>query len=106
MKTINLDEFAAEKRTITLNGKEHEVREMTVTDFVEASVEADKIEADGVRGVRENAEDTIMHLHRAIPTLAVEELRRLSVAQMSVLLAFVNGSLQAEMTKGVEASGN
>ena len=37
MKTLNLDDFATDKRVITFKGVEHEVREMSVEDFIAAS---------------------------------------------------------------------
>lgn len=106
MKTINLDEFVAEEREFTLKGVTHKVIEMSVEDFVSATIDAQRIEAAGELGVRENATETAKHLHRAIPTLSEDELLKLTVSQMAILLAFVNGTLQAEAEKGAQASGN
>lgn len=106
MKTLNLDDFATDKRAITFKGVEHEVREMSVEDFIAASGDAKKLEEKGEKGMRENVEDTIVHLRRAIPSLEEAELRGLTVAQLVVLVRFVNGTLEDEADKGAEVSGN
>lgn len=104
MQTLNLDDLAAAKRTVTLHGTEHEVREMSVEDFIAANVDAKALEAAGPQGVKENIEGTIVHLRRAIPTFEAGVLRKLSVPQLTALVQFVNGSLQAEAEKGTAAA--
>lgn len=105
MKTLNLDDFATDRRVIVFQGVEHVVREMSVDDFIAASVDAKVLEADEA-GVAENLAGTINHLRRAIPTLEETTLRNLSLAQLVVLAQFVNGTLEREMKKGEVASGN
>ena len=99
MQTLNLDELAAAKRSVTLHGIEHNVQEMSVEDFIAANIDAKALEGSGPQSVKENIEGTIVHLRRAIPTFEPEVLRKLSVPQLTALVQFVNGTLDRKSTR-------
>ncbi len=97
MDYLDLDKLAAAERTITLDGTVHKLREMTVSDFVAASLTAKDLVGRDLT-VAEDLELTIKHIVRVIPTLTEDRLNQLSLAQVAALTAFVAGKLDDEMT--------
>jgi hypothetical protein len=106
MKTLNLDALAKVELTVTLNGKDHQVKEMGVDDFIQASAEAEAMKSLDGDSLKENISATIKHLHRVLPTIPETEIRALSVSQLAALVAFVNGTLEDEKHKGEDSAKN
>ncbi len=99
MKTLNLDQLVGTIRTVTLDGVEHPLVDMTVEDFLIAQKEAKELEGMGELDLAQNIEKSVVHLHRVIPSLSEEKLRSIRLAQMLVLIQFVNGNLEEEASK-------
>jgi hypothetical protein len=102
MKVLNLDSMVKVTKSVTLKGVEHEVKEMSVDDFVFANAEAKKLESikagDQTVGDQTVAmcESMVALLDRVIPTIGAQQLRGLSFNQLDALTAFVNGILEEE----------
>lgn len=88
-KFLDLDGLApAAKFSIRLNGKTHEMKEMTVEDFVWATKEADsRVEAAG-ENMGAVAEAMVDVLHRQFPTVERKEFMALDLDKLSALLKF------------------
>lgn len=106
MKTLNLDELAKVQATVTIGGKEHEIKELSVEAFIEASAEAKRMKDMNETDIAADIDATVKHLHRIIPSLPESEIRALNMAQLHMLLAFVNGGIADEEKKGADVSGN
>jgi phage FluMu protein gp41 len=110
MKVLNLDELAVVTKTVTLKGKTHDVKEMSVDDFVFANAESKRLaklkEADATVGDLTEEQMTTMVglLDRVIPTIGNAELRKLSFQQLDALTGFVNGVLEEEAQKAPGAA--
>lgn len=97
MKVLNLDALAPAKRTLTLNGKTHAIEEMTVENFIATTKEAEDLEKKGGEVTfADQIEATIGMILRSIPTLPREELRRLSIEQLSVISKFLRGEMDGD----------
>jgi hypothetical protein len=99
MKILNLDDLGATTRSVTLNGKDHAVKEMSVQDFILASQEAKRLEKLDENDFAANLDASVKHLMRVLPTITEAELRALSMRQIGVLVSFVNGALEEEAQK-------
>lgn len=93
MKTLNLDALAKTNRTITLGGKDYEVVEMTVENFIETTKAAEKL-GDSASFV-EQMEAAIEMILRSVPTIERNTLNRLSLEQLTTIVKFVRGDLDS-----------
>lgn len=100
-KFLDLDALTpATKFSIQLNGKKHEMKEMTVEDFVWATSEADKrVEAAG-NNMGKVAEAMVDVLMRQFPTVQKQEFMSLGLDKLSALLQFTRDLA----TDGAEAT--
>lgn len=89
MKTLNLDALAKSNRTLTLNGKTHDVLEMTVENFIETTKAADELGEDASISVQMEA--TIKMISRSVPTVESTELRKLTLEQLTTIVKYVRG---------------
>lgn len=94
MKLLNIDELSKVTRTLTLGGVEHAVLEMSVENFIETSREAEKLGKDA--GLPEQIESSVRMIVRWVPTLKEEQLRKLTMTQLGMILKFINGELDEE----------
>jgi hypothetical protein len=100
MKVLNLDSLEKVEKSVTLKGVTHAVVEMSVEDFIAANAEAKRLEelqADPTATADENLSAMVRHLARVLPTIGVEELRKLKLSQLQALVQFVNGVLTEEL---------
>jgi nitrate reductase NapAB chaperone NapD len=112
VKLLNIDAYAAPKRSLKMFGKQHEVRDLDVDMFIENITIAQSLEAAEKQGLLQDDAALIQHITesvksivRAVPTLDEVEVRRLSVAQLGLVLEFVRGDLDVTadgMVKQVE----
>lgn len=102
-KILNLDALAAkEVREVVLGGTTHQIKEMSVEDFIEINKSAQKLE--GVTDMAVQISETINILQRAIPTVDKNALMDLSFEQLTALSAFVRGD-DPEQIAGAESEG-
>lgn len=92
MKSLNLDALIEkqEKRSITLGGKSYEVLDMTVENYIQTTLDANKLDAPDSTIV-DQIEATIRMIKRSVPEIEEKILRSLSLEQLRVLVAFVRG---------------
>ncbi len=101
MKTLNLDALAKSNRTLTLNGKTHNVLEMTVENFIETTKAADELGEDASAPVQMEA--TIKMISRSVPSVEPAELRKLTLEQLTTIIKYVRGDFD-NADDGVPAS--
>jgi ABC-type multidrug transport system ATPase subunit len=96
MEVLNLDDFTKQARTITMNGKSHEVIDMTVEDYIETSKAIEEMKK--VEAVSDA--DQVLHavgmISRRVPTLNKDDLKKLSMAKLSMIMKFIQGELDEE----------
>lgn len=86
-KILNLDSVKpAEERVLQLNGREHVMKPMSVGDFIENSRTARAQEATPDPAVE--FETVLGMVARAFPTIADDELRALTFAQLNTILSW------------------
>lgn len=104
-KLLNLDDFAKVEKAVTLHGKEYPIVEMTVEGFIEASKEAEKfdqIKTDPTAYLNW----CVSMLRRAIPSMSEEMVRSLSLAQLRVIVDFVQSEIEEQEQNATEAQAN
>lgn len=95
-KFLNLDEIAAPQKTVKIGGKEYQVIDMTVENFIEttrANMD-DKVVTPDVQ-----FEVAVKMISRYIPDAPIETLRKLTFEKLGVLMKFVTGELEQEVAK-------
>jgi hypothetical protein len=103
VKVLNLDELAKVDRTVVIGGKSYDIREMSVEGFIEFSRMAAEIEAKRTAGNHVGSLDLIALMRGtvkfAIPDASPELVGTLNIAQLTKLVAYING----ELDEGAEA---
>jgi hypothetical protein len=101
MKVLNLDALAGQiEKSITVNGVEYMVEEMSVQDFILASKEAETLKASDPIA---NLESWMTHIRRVIPSLPEEELRKLKLPHLMLVMQFVTSTIEDEADAGKTA---
>lgn len=93
MKVLNLDDLAKTTRTLTLDGVQHEVLDMTVGAFIEATKNEEKMKKASLADQFENA---VKMVHERVPTLSEERLKKLNFDRLTIILKFITGELDGE----------
>jgi hypothetical protein len=102
-KFLNLDEFGeGEVLTIVLNGKEHRLQEMTVSDFIWAQKEMKRQES--ISDEVAVFESLVTMLSRQFPTVEKRELEALPMNKLRKLMDFVNSMAQQGAESAVAAA--
>jgi len=84
---LNLDELKApEEVVVKLNGQEHQLKEMSVADFIWAQKNLKKLEE--VEDEGQQILTLIEVLHRMFPTIPKNELENLGLAKLNALADF------------------
>jgi hypothetical protein len=99
-KILNLDKLVAEKRYLKLFGKEYLIEEMTVDNFLITSDEAEKLKDE--RSIPKQVDATVKMLRRSIPSCPEDVLRKLPLAQLQAVTAFVRGDDEQEAVESKE----
>lgn len=90
MKVLNLDKVGKkEQRKLVLNGKTHEVMEMTVENFIETTRAAESIENE--TSLATQVEATVEMVLRSVPTATRADLNGMSLEDLQTIVAFVRG---------------
>jgi uncharacterized protein (DUF2267 family) len=99
-KVFNVDQLAEETRQIVLKGKTHEIKPMSVDDFLATMAEADKLDKDASPQAQIDA--VVKTIARAIPTLSEDDVKALPFDQMNAIAQFIRGDIPEELKKAVE----
>lgn len=103
-KVLDLDKFGGDaERTITILGKTYPVEEMTVENFIQTTKDAERLEADKEATYADQLVSTIAMIQRSVPSISAEELQKLSLTKMGVIVKFLNGDMDEELEKAAEA---
>jgi hypothetical protein len=113
VKILNLDQLAAPKRKLVINGQGYEIVEMSVGAFIDAMAKAHEIEkrvADGETiGADESLKQMVEAVQLALPSCPKDVVRGLTFDQLALTIKFVNGGdpeqLLAEFAAPVTPSG-
>lgn len=98
-KILNVDGLAKERREIVLKGVTHEIREMTVEDFLVAMDRAEKLDNDASPKAQVDA--IVGMIVNAIPTLKEDEVRGLPFDQLNAISAFIRGEVPDEIKDAI-----
>lgn len=105
MKVLNLDQFATEKKSITLEGVEYPVKDMTVDHFIESNLavrEFEGLSEDQRKDPVTQLGATVKFILRCIPDLPEEKLRKLDIDRMSLIVQFINNELDEQKLRAKE----
>ena len=93
MKILNMDDFAKPDRILTLEGVEHEVRDLSVEEFIEVNQAIRELED---KPVLDHIKHTCEVLSKHIPTIPVARFRAMSIPQITIVAQFVRGELDPQ----------
>lgn len=86
---LDLDEIETPKVTIKLNNVRHELKALTLSDWIANTREIERLK---ISGEIETESDVIMKMiTRAFPTLSFEILAEIPLAKLNAILEFANG---------------
>lgn len=98
VKILNLEQLAPQSgRVLRLNGVDYPVEEMSVQNFIETTLTAERLE--GETSIVVQLEATIDLIQRAIPTIDRELLKRLTLEQLQAVTVFIRGEDPEEIIK-------
>ena len=100
-KVFNVDALSKESREIVLKGITHEVREMSVDDFLAAMKTADELEQ--ATGPEAQIEALVKTVNRAIPTLSITDIRNMPFDHLNAIQQFIRGDIPEGLTEVEEA---
>lgn len=89
-KLLNIDTLTSEKRTIVLDGKEYDVEEMSVNNFLETTKAAELLQ-DSRAGLSAQVESAVDLIVRSVPGVPRETLKKVALRNLQTIVAFVRG---------------
>lgn len=96
---LNLDEIETGlERAIVLGGKRHALKPMSVEDYIAQLKDAQSAETE--KDPVKMFELMVASVQRAFPSLKPAEVRKLSVAQLQKMMAFVQSIADGETEAG------
>lgn len=97
-KILNLEELASkEARVLRINGVDHPVLEMSVQDFIETTLAAERLE--GETSIVKQLEATFDLVIRAVPSVDKAVLKRMTLDQLQAMTAFIRGGDPEEIIR-------
>ncbi|WKZ86344.1 hypothetical protein N5B55_05160 [Ralstonia pickettii] len=105
-KILNLDKLSGnDERELNIGGKAYPVKPMSVEDFIETTLTAERLE--GEKSIAKQIQATVKLIKRSVPTIDEQTLLQLSLEQLRAVTAFVRGEDPADIVEEREAgSGN
>jgi DNA gyrase/topoisomerase IV subunit A len=89
-KIINIDDLAQASKAIVIDGITHEMRELTVQEFINKAAEAKKVEeSQKDLDLDEQMRLTVTMIHDAFPTVPVERLNALKINQLTAIMSLI-----------------
>lgn len=89
-KIVNIDDLAQASKAIVIDGETHDMREITVQEFINKAAEARKVEAEaGDLTMEQQVDKAIEMVHDAFPTVDRERLARLKLTQLSAIIDLI-----------------
>lgn len=87
VKLLNLDELAANKRAVVINGVEYEVAEQTVGEMIKRLQVTKKVDTETPEGFLEVMRDTAQTILPKAPKKVIDNL---TIKQITALIEFIN----------------
>lgn len=89
-KIVNIDDLAQALKAIVIDGQTHEMREMTVQEFINKAAEAKNVEAkSGEMSLDEQIKTAVDMVHDAFPTIPRERLAQLKLTQLTAIMDLI-----------------
>lgn len=98
-KILNVDGLTKEKKEIVLKGVSHEIKEMSVDDFLATMDTASKLDKDASPKAQIDA--VVAMIVRAIPSLDEKDIRALPFEQLNAIASFIRGEIPDEIKDAV-----
>lgn len=89
---LDLDEIVQPKIIIKYDGKEHELKQFTLADWIENTKDLQKHAATGETDRESESNIIINMIHRSFPTLTPDMMRNMALVKLNKILAFANGN--------------
>lgn len=87
---LNLDELATPTKSIILDGSRHDMRELTVQEFIDRARDAAKVQGEPedpeAWPADKKIEKLVEMVHDAFPTVSKERFGKLSFIQLNAIL--------------------
>ena len=92
MKVLNLDKLSTKgQRQLRLGGVDHTVLPMTVGNYVETTLAAERMVDAGDTSFVTELRETVAMIRRSVPTASEEELSGLELSQLHAIVEFIKG---------------
>lgn len=109
-QVLNIDDFARVERVLRFKGVDHEIKELTVQQFIDNLKQAEELEKAGkLKNAPENlsaqVESTVKNILESVPTFPENELRALKVPALTAIMHFIRGDMDKEVGVGVAEDG-
>lgn len=104
-KYLNIDDLAPEPKILTLKGIEYPMHQISVGEFIEIMRGNEEEQNFSEAPLHEKIDMLITQIQRAFPTAPEEDLRGLSIDQLTVIFKFIQGTLEEEQAVKAEAKG-
>lgn len=102
MKILNLDKLSTKgTRKLRLGGVDYTVMPMTVGNFVETTIAAERMVEEGNTSLAAELKEAIAMIRRSVPDAPETLLNELELEQIRMIVAFVKG----DDVKEAEVSG-
>jgi hypothetical protein len=89
-KIINIDDLAQASKAIKLDGETHDMREMTVQEFIDKAAEARSVEAKSAEmTLDEQIKTAVDMVADAFPTVAKARLQQLKLPQLMAIMDLI-----------------
>jgi hypothetical protein len=89
-KIINIDDLAQASKAIVIDSVTHEMREMTVQEFIDKAAEARKAESQKKDlSLEEQMAMAVDMVADAFPTISKERLATLKIAQLTAIIDLI-----------------
>jgi hypothetical protein len=105
-KIINIDDLAQASKAIVIDGVTHEMREMTVQEFINKAAEARKAETERKDLPLESQMELAVNMvHDAFPTVSKDRLSKLKIGQLTAIIELIVTAPE-DIEAGALAEGN
>jgi hypothetical protein len=105
-KIINIDDLAQASKAIVIDGITHEMREMTVQEFINKAAEARKVDENKADlPLESQMELAVDMVHDAFPSVSKERLAKLKIGQLTAIIELIVTAPE-QIEARVTAEGN
>lgn len=92
MKVLNLDKLSTKgTRKLRLGGVDYEVLPMSVGNFVETTLAAERMVEQGDVSIATELKEAVAMIRRSVPDAPEEALMALELEQIKLIVAFIKG---------------